>query len=94
MWSDAADDGLHVVKSTCHAPRGKDISSDEGQPVGSRQSLRMASNSRNQVSLCQCVLYHSAPRRTRRSNNRYLHLSTPLAPITMIRIASAIRRLW
>jgi hypothetical protein len=48
----------------------------------------MASNGRNEVSLRKCVLYHSASRRTRRSNNRYPHVSTPLAPITMIRIAS------
>src|ERR1700691_1215569 len=48
----------------------------------------MASNGRNEVSLRQCLLYHAASGRARRSNNRYLHISTPLAPITMIRIAS------
>jgi hypothetical protein len=39
------------------------------------------------------MLYRSASRRTRRSNNRYLHVSTLLPPITMIRNVSAIRRL-
>ena len=29
-----AGDGLQAIKSTCKAPWGKDISSDEGQPVG------------------------------------------------------------
>ena len=41
----------------------------------------MASNGRNEVSLCKCMLYHSASGRTRRSNNRYLHISTPLAQV-------------
>ena len=53
----------------------------------------MAGNGRNQVSLCKCMPYHSASRRSRRPHNRYLHISPPLAPITMIRIASAILRL-
>jgi hypothetical protein len=53
----------------------------------------MAGNGRNAMPLCKCMLYHSASRRTRRSNNRYLHVATPLALITMIRIASAIQLL-
>ncbi len=95
--SDATQDNLHTVKSAGQAPWGKDIASDEGQPVGRRQSFRMASNGGNQVSLCKRMRYHSAPRRPRRSHNRYLHASTRifisrpryvptlLAPITMIR---------
>ena len=34
FWSNAANNGLHAFKSTCQAPWAKDISSDEGQPVG------------------------------------------------------------
>ncbi len=65
FWSDAANDGLHAVKSTCQAPCGKDIFSDKGQSVGrGRQSLRMASNGYNAVFLCKCMLYHSPSRRT------------------------------
>jgi len=50
----------------------------------------MASNGRNEVSLCKCMLHDSASGRTRRSNYRYLHISTSLARITMTRIASAM----
>jgi hypothetical protein len=51
----------------------------------------MASNSRYEVSLCKYMLYHSASRRTRRSNNRYLHISTvELLAITRLRTHAII----
>jgi hypothetical protein len=50
----------------------------------------MTGNGRNEVSMRKCMLYHSASRCTRRSNNRYLHISTSLARIAMTRIASAM----
>jgi hypothetical protein len=43
------------------------------------------------VSMRKCMLYHSASRRTRRSNDRYLHVSTRLVAIICRRLASAIR---
>jgi hypothetical protein len=45
----------------------------------------MASNGRDEVSLCKCMLYHSA---SRRSNNRFRHISTTFAPIAKIRTPS------
>ena len=41
----------------------------------------MAGNGGNEMSVCERACFtHSASSRTRRSNNRYSHISSPLAP--------------